>query len=69
MSGEDASPFGRDRGDEAEDVDPAEALGQLTTEVEGGRVFTSALLTVLLTDDGRVLLGSVDAATLQGYAG
>ena len=69
VSGEDASPFGGDRGDEAEDVDPAEMLGQLTTEVEGGRVFTSALLTVLLTDDGRVFLGSVDAATLQGYAG
>ncbi len=68
VSGEDASPFGRD-GSGTEDVDPAEMLGQLTTEVDGGRVFTSALLTVLLTDDGRVLLGPVDAATLQGYAG
>jgi hypothetical protein len=44
-------------------------LGQLTTEVEGGRVFTSALLTVLLTDDGRVFVGPVDVATLQSYAG
>ncbi len=52
-----------------DDVDPAEVLGQLTTEVDGGKVFTSALLTVLLTDDGRVLLGPVDAATLQSYAG
>lgn len=49
--------------------DAAEALGGLTTEVEGGTVFSTALLTVLVTDDGRVLLGSVDAETLQSYAG
>lgn len=68
VSGEDASPFGGGE-DQAEDVDPAELLGQLTTPVEGGQVFTSALLTVLLTDDGRVFVGPVDAATLQSYAG
>jgi hypothetical protein len=32
-------------------------------------VLTSALVTVLLTDDGRVLVGAVDAATLLSYAG
>ena len=32
-------------------------------------MFSSALLTVLLTDDGRLFVGSVDAATLQSYAG
>lgn len=70
VSGEDASPFGREDGAAApEDVDPAELLGELTTEVEGGQVFTSALLTVLLTDDGRLFVGPVDAETLQGYAG
>lgn len=52
-----------------EDLDPTAMLDQLTTEVDGGRVLTSALLTVLLTDDGRVLVGPVDAATLQSYAG
>lgn len=50
-------------------VDPEALLGQLTTEVDGGRVFSSALVTVLLTDDGRVLLGAVDADTLLQYAG
>ena len=69
VSGEDASPFGGSGPGEAEDVDPAELLGQLTTQVDGGQMFTSALLTVLLTDDGRLLVGSVDAATLQSYAG
>jgi len=69
VSGEDASPFGGAGSDEAQDVDPVELLGQLTTEVDGGQVLTSALLTVLLTDDGRLLVGSVDAATLQSYAG
>ncbi|MGJ7441107.1 LolA family protein [Aquipuribacter sp. MA13-6] len=52
-----------------EELDPTALLEQLTTEVDGGRVLTSALLTVLLTDDGRVLVGPVDAATLQSYAG
>ncbi len=56
-----------DSGTEA-DLDPQAVLGQLTTEVDGGTVFTSALLTVLLTDDGRLLVGSVDTATLQSYA-
>ena len=39
-------------------------LAQLTTEVDGGRVFSTALVTVLLTDDGRILAGSVPADTL-----
>ena len=69
VSGEDASPFGGPDPEQADDVDLTELLGQLTTEVDGGRVFSSALLTVLLTDDGRLFVGSVDAATLQSYAG
>jgi outer membrane lipoprotein-sorting protein len=56
-------------GDEGEQADPMQLLEQLTTPVDGGRVLTSALVTVLLTDDGRVLVGAVDAATLQSYAG
>ena len=69
VSGEDASPFGGPDPEQADDVDLAGLLGQLTTEVDGGRVFSSALLTVLHTDDGRLFVGSVDAATLQSYAG
>lgn len=42
----------------------ASVLDALTTPVEGGRVLTSALLTVLLTDDGRVLAGAVPAESL-----
>lgn len=42
----------------------ATMLDALTTPVEGGRVLTSALLTVLVTDDGRVLAGAVPAESL-----
>lgn len=42
----------------------AAMLDALTTPVEGGRVLTSALLTVLVTDDGRVLAGAVPAESL-----
>ena len=43
-------------------------LGQLTTPVEGGRTITSALLSVLLTDDGRMLVGAVPPAELERLA-
>ena len=43
-------------------------LNQLSTPVAGGRVITSALLTVLITDDGRVLVGPVSTAALQKVA-
>lgn len=50
----------------------AAVLGALP-EVSGtwgsGRLLTSRLLSVLLTDDGRVLVGAVDADTLQAAAG
>ncbi|WP_336922493.1 LolA family protein [Aquipuribacter sp. SD81] len=49
--------------------DPAALLEGLTAEVDGGRVLTSTLLSVLLTDDGRVLVGAVEPAVLQRYAG
>jgi outer membrane lipoprotein-sorting protein len=44
--------------------DAASMLDALTTPVEGGRVLTSTLLSVLLTDDGRVLAGAVPAESL-----
>jgi outer membrane lipoprotein-sorting protein len=54
--------------------DAGEALAdpmvqQLTTAVDGGRVLSTSLLTVLLTDDGRVLVGAVGTAQLQAAAG
>jgi hypothetical protein len=37
--------------------------------VDGGRLLTSALLSVLVTDDGRVLAGSVPPEALEEAAG
>lgn len=48
---------------------PASAmLDSLTQPVDGGRVLTTSLVTVLFTSDGRVLAGAVDVATLQAAA-
>ncbi|WP_430647171.1 LolA family protein [Agromyces sp. GXS1127] len=44
-------------------------LDALTTPVDGGRALQTSLLSVLFTDDGRVLAGSVPVGTLVGYAG
>jgi len=43
-------------------------LGQLTTPVTGGRAITSSLLSVLITDDGRVFAGSVPVQALVDAA-
>lgn len=51
------------------DLDATALYDQLTTPVDGGRLLTSALLSVLVTDDGRVLVGAVPAQTLQDLAG
>ena len=51
---------------------PEQAAGlvaQLADPVEGGRVVRSAVLSVLLLDDGRVLLGAVPPARLLELAG
>ncbi|MGR0318837.1 LolA family protein [Agromyces sp. ZXT2-3] len=48
-----------------------EALGLLevlTTPVDGGRALQTSLLSLMLTDDGRALAGSVPVDTLVGYA-
>jgi outer membrane lipoprotein-sorting protein len=47
----------------------AAMVAQLSTPVEGGRVVTSALVSVLLLDDGRVLVGPVPAERLVELAG
>lgn len=43
-------------------------LDQLTTRVAAGRVLSTALVSVLFTDDGRVLVGAVPAAALEAAA-
>ncbi|MET4637506.1 hypothetical protein [Mycetocola sp. 2940] len=43
-------------------------FAELTTEADGGRAFSSALVTVFFTDDGRVLAGSVPLDRLQAAA-
>lgn len=50
-------------------IEVAALFDQLTTEVDGGRVLTTTLFSVLLTDDGRVLIGAVGADTLLDTAG
>ena len=49
-------------------LDTAALYQQLTTQVPEGRLLSSALLSVLVTDDGRVLVGAVPAETLRGMA-
>ncbi len=44
------------------------ALDQLTTAVDGGRVLTTSLVSVMLADDGRVLVGAVTPQHLQDVA-
>ncbi|GAA2090107.1 outer membrane lipoprotein carrier protein LolA [Pseudolysinimonas kribbensis] len=41
---------------------------QLTTAVDGGRALQTTLVSVLITDDGRVLAGAVPIATLEAAA-
>jgi hypothetical protein len=50
------------------DPQTAALIRQLTTPVAGGRALRTTLLTVLLTDDGRVLAGSVPLQALQDAA-
>jgi outer membrane lipoprotein-sorting protein len=51
------------------DVLDSPLFGELTRQVAGGRVLSSSLLNVLLTDDGRVLIGSVPVERLLTAAG
>jgi outer membrane lipoprotein-sorting protein len=61
------SPSGSDRG-AAAGIDTNQLLDKLATPVAGGRLITSALLSVFITDDGRVLAGPVSGADLQRVA-
>ena len=46
------------------DPEQLQLLDSVTTAVDGGRVLQTSLVTVLITDDGRVLAGAVPAARL-----
>ncbi|MCG2802954.1 MAG: hypothetical protein L6311_12775 [Cellulomonas sp.] len=50
-------------------ADPQALYNALTTKVDGGRLLSSSLVSVLVLDDGRVLAGAVPAATLTTAAG
>ncbi|MBO3103395.1 LolA family protein [Cellulomonas fengjieae] len=50
------------------DLDTTALYDTLTTPVPEGRLLSSELLSVLVTDDGRVLVGAVPGATLQAMA-
>jgi len=43
-------------------------FGELTTAVAGGRALQTSLVSVLITDDGRILAGAVPIATLEAAA-
>jgi outer membrane lipoprotein-sorting protein len=49
-------------------LDTSALYDQLTTAVPEGRLLSSTLLSVLVTKDGRVLVGSVSADTLRAMA-
>lgn len=55
--------------DPTSSLDPSALYSQLTKAVPGGRLLSSALVSVLIMDDGRVLAGAVPGATLQALAG
>ena len=46
------------------DAEQQAMLENVTRSVEGGRVLETSLVTVLMTDDGRVLAGAVPAERL-----
>jgi len=50
------------------DVSASPLFDQVTVAVESGRVFSTTLLNVLVTDDGRVFAGSVPVEALQAAA-
>lgn len=50
------------------DPEQLSMLESVTTGVEGGRVLQTSLVTVLITDDGRVLAGAVPASALVDAA-
>jgi hypothetical protein len=52
----------------AADASDRQVLDRLSTPVVGGRLVTTRLVSVLLTDDGRVLAGAVAPDALRRVA-
>lgn len=50
------------------DLTSSPLFSQLTTAVSGGHAFSTTLVSVLLTDDGRVFAGAVPVSALQAAA-
>lgn len=50
------------------DLTSSPLFAQLTTPVDGGRAFSTSLVSVLVTDDGRVFAGAVPVSALQAAA-
>jgi hypothetical protein len=46
------------------DADELRMLQRVTTPVDGGRVLQMSLVSVLITDDGRILAGAVTPSRL-----
>ena len=60
-----AAASGAEKSTAAADPETQALLDQLTTKVDGGRLLQTSLVSVLLTDDGRVFAGAVAPETLQ----
>ncbi|WIE55320.1 outer membrane lipoprotein carrier protein LolA [Curtobacterium sp. MCBD17_003] len=50
------------------DADGSQLFGQLTKAVDGGRAVQTSLVSILITDDGRVLAGAVPVSALEAAA-
>jgi outer membrane lipoprotein-sorting protein len=61
-------PAGTYAPDAAQTSGSPDLLAQLTEKVDGGRAISTSLVSVLITDDGRVLAGAVGIAQLQAAA-
>ncbi|MBF4572564.1 outer membrane lipoprotein carrier protein LolA [Herbiconiux sp. VKM Ac-1786] len=55
-------------GTDTADLTSSPMFSQLTTKVDGGSLLQTTLVSVLLTDDGRVFAGAVPAEALQSAA-
>lgn len=69
LGGGPGSDFVDELGGSGTDLDTTALYEQLTAPVDGGRLLSSTLLSVLITDDGRVLVGAVPGETLLQAAG
>ncbi|MFC7220278.1 outer membrane lipoprotein carrier protein LolA [Streptomyces polyrhachis] len=56
------------KGEQDGEGGPAALLGALTTKADGGRLFSTNLVNVLVTDDDRMFVGAVDKAELERLA-